>query len=196
MVRWGRCVGKEELYDKVVEIRAVSDRVMSLAIVLEEVVRVVCAYAPQSGKWMEEKGNSYEDLSREWSTHHMSEMIIGMGDHNGHVGSNIDGFQGAHGGISIGKRNQEGRMLLEFCDAKHLCIAKTWFGNVDKKQITYGSGCDQSEIDLCIMGKVDRKFLKNVKVITGELKHNLVIVDIDMKQTKKLSGSLDAKNEI
>ena len=55
----------------------------------------------------------------------MSELIIGMGDLNGHVGRNSDGFQGAHGGFSIGKRNQEGKMLLEFCDAKHLCIANT-----------------------------------------------------------------------
>ena len=40
---WGRCAGKRELYDKVVEVRSVNDRVMSLAIVLEEVERVVCA---------------------------------------------------------------------------------------------------------------------------------------------------------
>ena len=46
---------KEELYDKVVEVRRVNDRVMSLVIVLElKVLRVVCAYAPQSGKSMEE----------------------------------------------------------------------------------------------------------------------------------------------
>ena len=25
-----------------------------------------------------------------------------------------------YGGLSIGERSQEGRMLLEFCDAKHL----------------------------------------------------------------------------
>ena len=49
-------LAKEELYDKVVEVRRVNDRVMSLAIVLEgEVVRVECSYTPQSGKLMEEK---------------------------------------------------------------------------------------------------------------------------------------------
>ena len=46
---------KGELHDKVVEVRRVSDRVMSLAIVLVEVVRVVCPYSPQSGKLMGEK---------------------------------------------------------------------------------------------------------------------------------------------
>ena len=46
-VWWGRCAGKKELCDKVVKVRRVDDRVMSLAIVSEEeVVRVVWAYAP------------------------------------------------------------------------------------------------------------------------------------------------------
>ena len=49
---------KEELYDRVIEVRRVYDRVMSLAVVFEEkVVRVVCPYAPQGGKSMEEKSN-------------------------------------------------------------------------------------------------------------------------------------------
>ena len=57
-------------------------------------------------------------------------------------------------------------MLLQFCDAKHLYIANAWLIKADKKKITYGSECYKSEIDLCIMGKVDRKFLK-MSVISG-----------------------------
>ena len=86
---------------------------MSLAIVLEgEEVKMACTYAPQSGKFMEEKEIYHEDLSREWTTHHMSGLIIGIGAINGHVGRNNDGFQGVHRGLSIGTRNQEGKMLL------------------------------------------------------------------------------------
>ena len=177
---------KEELCDKVVLVRRVNDRVISLAIVLEgEVVRAEWAYAPQSGKSMEEKELFYEDLSREWTTHHVIERIVGMVDFNGHAGRNIDGFQGVHGGFSIGERNQEGRMLLESCDAMHLCIASTWFGKADRKKIAHGSGCQKSENDFCIMGKVDRKFYENVKVITGVLKINLLMVDIDKKQREE-----------
>ena len=50
-------------------------------------------------------------------------------------------YRGVHGGwttgrfMEDGKRNQEGRMLLEFCDAKHLCIANTWLRKADKKKI-------------------------------------------------------------
>ena len=48
--RYGR-VGvlvAEELCDKVDDVRRINDRVMSLAMVFEEVVRVVCTYVPQS----------------------------------------------------------------------------------------------------------------------------------------------------
>ena len=55
---------------------------------------MVRALAPQSRKSMNEVELFNEDLSREWTIHHTSELIIGMGDFNGHIGRNIDGFQG------------------------------------------------------------------------------------------------------
>ena len=76
-------------------------------------------------------------------------------------------------------------MLLIFCDAKYLCITNTRLRKAEKKKIAYGSVCNKSEIDFCIMGKVDQNIFLNVKVITGELQHNLVLVDIDKKQTKE-----------
>ena len=41
-----------------------------------------------------------------------------------HMGNNVEGLEGVHGGNEIGKRNVEGR-LLEFCDEKELCAANT-----------------------------------------------------------------------
>ena len=47
---------KEELCEKVIEVRRVIDRVMTVVIVFEEdVLRLICGYAPQSGKSFEEK---------------------------------------------------------------------------------------------------------------------------------------------
>ena len=64
---------------------------------------MVCAYAPKSGKSIEEKEFFYEDLSKEWTTHYTSELIIGLRDFSGHVGRDIYGFQGVRGGFSIGE---------------------------------------------------------------------------------------------
>ena len=64
-------------------------------------------------------------------------------------------------------------------NAKHIYMATTWLRKTDKEKITYGSRCNEIEIAFCIMGKVDGTFLKNVKVITGELQHDLAVVDVD-----------------
>ena len=45
------------------------------------------------------------------------------------------------------------------------------------------------------MGKVDCKFLKNANVITGELQHNLVIVDVDKSQKKKAEWKPEGKKQ-
>ena len=57
---------KEELCEKAVEVRRRCDRVMAIELVFEEeVVRVICAYAPQSGKPDAEKERFYEEMARE-----------------------------------------------------------------------------------------------------------------------------------
>jgi len=56
---------KKELCKKIVEVRKKSDRVMVMAFG-EEVVRVVGAYGPQSGRTIKEKHRFYDELASEW----------------------------------------------------------------------------------------------------------------------------------
>ena len=58
----------------------------------------------------------------EWDLQNPSEVVLGLGDFNVHVGRRIDGFEGVHGGYGIGKRNVEGRRLLKFCDVKSCAL--------------------------------------------------------------------------
>ena len=67
----------------------------------------------------------YYNMASECNLQNPSEVVLDMGDFNGHVGRRIDGFGGVHGGYAIGKRNVEERRLLEFCDEKELCAANT-----------------------------------------------------------------------
>ena len=41
---------KEELCEKVVEVRRVSDRVMTVVVFEEDVLRLICGYSPQIGR--------------------------------------------------------------------------------------------------------------------------------------------------
>ena len=52
-------------------------------------------------------------------------MSFGLGDFNGLVRRQIDGFEGVHGGNGIDEKNVEGRRLSEFCDEKELYVANT-----------------------------------------------------------------------
>ena len=118
----------KELCENMVEVRRRCDRVMAIGLVFgEEVVRVICAYAPQRGKSDSEKGRFYEEMAREWSMANANEMVLGLGYFNDHVGKCAEGFEGIHGKYGIGKRNVEGRMLLDFCVQKNLCVANTWY---------------------------------------------------------------------
>ena len=70
---------------------------MTEVMALEEgVVKIICAYGPQSGRTGAEKERFYDDLRSEWDLHKMGELVLGMGDFNGHVGKLIQG-EGVHG---------------------------------------------------------------------------------------------------
>ena len=112
-------------------------------------------------------------------------MTLGLGDFNGHVGKQVEGFQGVHGGNGIGERNEEGRLLLEFCDEKELCVANTWFRKKEQSKVTYRSGGNETEIDFIVIGKHNRKYIRDVKMISGELQHGLVVADIEKRRLKK-----------
>ena len=56
---------KEELCEKVVEVRMVSDRMITL-VVFEEVLMLICGNAPQGHVRLEEKQSFYDELKGEW----------------------------------------------------------------------------------------------------------------------------------
>ena len=68
---------KEELCEKVVEVRRKSDRAMTVVMALEEeVVRIICVYGSQSGRMGAEKERFYDDLRSEWDLHDMGELVL------------------------------------------------------------------------------------------------------------------------
>ena len=54
--------------------------------------------------------------------HTAGDLVMFLGDIDGHVGRHIDGFVGVYGGYGVDQRNLERRMLLEFCLDKDLFV--------------------------------------------------------------------------
>ena len=85
---------------------------MIIVVVFEEdVLRLICGYAPQSGRNLKEKQSFYNELKCEWDMHSADDLVMCLGDINGHVGRHINEFDWVHGGYGVGHRNLEGRIF-------------------------------------------------------------------------------------
>ena len=88
----------------------------------EEVLRLICEYAPRSVRSLEEKQSFYDELKGERGAHSAGDFVMHLSGVSGH-GRHIDGLDGVHGVYGVGHRNLEGRMSLEFCLWEELCVS-------------------------------------------------------------------------
>ena len=86
---------------------------MNLVVFEEDVLRLTC------GRCLEEKQSFYDELKCEWDMHSADDIVICLGDIDGHVGRHIDGFDE---GYCEGQRNGEGRMLLDLSGEGIMCV--------------------------------------------------------------------------
>ena len=54
----------------------------------------------------------------------------------------------------------------------------------EKRKVAYSAGGNETEIDFVLVGKGNRQYLRDVKVIPGELQHRLMVTDL-VKKAKK-----------
>ena len=103
-------------------------------------------------------GHKVEDQMQRKSLGSSSEIIVSLGDFNGHVGKCAEGFEGVHEGNGVGKRNAEdcwSFVMKESCAWQIL----------DLKRQTKGKS-------LIVLVDVEQKFIlclwgKNTESISG-----------------------------
>jgi len=67
-----------------------------------------------------------------------------------------------------------------------MLISDTWYRKHEKKKVTFKAGRNETEIDFVLVGKKERKFLRDVKAISWELQHRLIIANVDKRKLKKM----------
>ena len=60
-------------------------------------LRLICAYAPLSGRRLEEKQCFYDELTDEWNMHSAVNFVMCLGDFNRHICRYIAEFDGGYG---------------------------------------------------------------------------------------------------
>ncbi|KAK3533956.1 hypothetical protein QTP70_035003, partial [Hemibagrus guttatus] len=132
---------KEEFVRNVLEVKRVSDRVMSLKLEIEGVMlNVVSGYAPQVGCELEEKERFWSELDEVMESIPTGERVVIGADFNGHVGEGNTGDEEVMGKFGVKERNLEGQMVVDFAKRMDMAVVNTYFQKREEHRVTYKSG--------------------------------------------------------
>ncbi|KAK3518433.1 hypothetical protein QTP70_000665 [Hemibagrus guttatus] len=137
---------KEEFVRNVLEVKRVSDRVMSLKLEIEGVMlNVVSGYAPQVGCEIEEKERFWSELDEVMESIPTGERVVIGADFNGHVGEGITGDEEVMGKFGVKERNLEGQMVVDFAKRMDMAVVNTYFQKREEHRVTYKSGGSRTQ---------------------------------------------------
>ncbi|KAK3560854.1 hypothetical protein QTP86_022604 [Hemibagrus guttatus] len=140
---------KEEFLRNVLEVKRVSDRVMSLKLEIEGVMlNVVSGYAPQAGCELEEKERFWSELDEVMESIPTGERVVIGADFNGHVGEGNRGDEEVMGKFGVNERNLEGQMVVDFAKRMDMAVVNTYFKKREEHRVTYKSGGGKTQVVL------------------------------------------------
>ncbi|XP_037799299.1 uncharacterized protein LOC119594313 [Penaeus monodon] len=117
---------------------------MNVKLCLEEMINVVCAYAPQVGCDEEEKVAFWEHVDLKLSAAPAGEKLILGGDLNGHI----------RGEIEVVERNEEVERLLGVAMAFDMAICNTFFKKMERGYMICKSGDRERPIEFFLCRRV------------------------------------------
>ncbi|KAK3511788.1 hypothetical protein QTP70_023195 [Hemibagrus guttatus] len=160
---------KEEFVRNVLEVKRVSDRVMSLKLEIEGVMlNVVSGYAPQSG------------------------------DFNGYVGEGNTGDEEVMGKFGVKERNLKGQMVVDFAKRMDMAVVNTYFQKREEHRVTYKSGGRRTQVDYILCRRGNLKEISDCKVVVGESvarQHRVVVCRMTLMVCKKKRSKIEKKTK-
>ncbi|XP_051806753.1 uncharacterized protein LOC127534762 [Acanthochromis polyacanthus] len=190
---------KEEFVRNVLEVRRVSDRVMSLKLEIEGVMfNVVSGYAPQVGCEREEKEKFWLELDEVMQSIPISERAVIGADFNGHVGAGNRDDEEVVGRFGIQERNAEGQMVVDFAKRMEMAVVNTFFQKRQEHRVTYKSGGRSTQVDYILCRRCNLKEISDCKVVAGESvarQHRMVVcrMTLEVKTMKRAKAEQRTK---
>ncbi|KAK3533327.1 hypothetical protein QTP70_016033 [Hemibagrus guttatus] len=190
---------KEEFVRNVLEVKRVSDRVMSLKLEIEEVMlNVVSGYAPQVGCELEEKERFWSELDEVMESIPTGERVVIGADFNGHVGEGNTGDEEVMGKFGVKERNLEGQMVVDFAKRMDMGVVNTYFQKREEHRVTYKSGGRRTQVDYILCRRGNLKEISECKVVVGESvarQHRMVVCRMTLMVCKKKRSETEKKTK-
>ncbi|XP_042883429.1 craniofacial development protein 2-like [Penaeus japonicus] len=153
----------------VLEVRRITDRMMSLKLEIDGVLlNVVSAYAPQMGSDREEKEEFWEKLDEAVDLIPKKERLTIGADFNGHVGEGDSGDERVIGKYGYGARNDEGQTIVDYAHRTDIAVINAFDSKRKSHKVTYTSGGRHTQIYYILCRRVYLKEGRDCKVIPGE----------------------------
>ncbi|KAK3523982.1 hypothetical protein QTP70_017489, partial [Hemibagrus guttatus] len=190
---------KEEFVRNVLEVKRVSDRVMSLKLEIEGVMlNVVSGYAPQVGCELEEKERLWSELDEVMESIPTGERVVIGADFNGHVGEGNTGDEEVMGKFGVKERNLEGQMVVDFAKRMDMGVVNTYFQKREEHRVTYKSGGRSTQVDYILCRRGNLKEISDCKVVVGEnvaRQHRMVVCRMTLMVCKKKRSKIEIEKK-
>ncbi|KAK3523014.1 hypothetical protein QTP86_011091 [Hemibagrus guttatus] len=190
---------KEEFVRNVLEVKRVSDRVMSLKLEIEGVMlNVVSGYAPQVGCELEEKERFWSELDEVMESIPTGERVVIGADFNGHVGEGNTGDEEVMGKFGVKERNLEGQMVVDFAKRMDMAVVNTYFQKREEHRVTYKSGGRRTQVDYILCRRGNLKEISDCKVVVGESvarQHRMVVCRMTLMVCKKKRSEIEIEKK-
>ncbi|KAK3563366.1 hypothetical protein QTP86_021842, partial [Hemibagrus guttatus] len=190
---------KEEFVRNVLEVKRVSDRVMSLKLEIEGVMlNVVSGYAPQVGCELEEKERFWSKLDEVMESIPTGERVVIGADFNGHVGEGNAGVEEVLGKFGVKERNLEGQMVVGFAKRMDMGVVNTYFQKREEHRVTYKSGGRRTQVDYILCRRGNLKEISDCKVVVGERvarQHRMVVCRMTLMVCKTKRSKIEIEKK-
>ncbi|MCJ8736373.1 hypothetical protein PDJAM_G00257620 [Pangasius djambal] len=190
---------KEEFVRNVLEVKRVSDRVMSLKLEIEGVMlKVVSGYAPQVGCELEEKERFWSELDEVIESIPTGGRVVIGADFNGHVGEGYTGDEEVMGKFGVKERNLEGQMVVDFAKRMDMAVVNTYFQKREEHRVTYKIGGRSTQVDYILCRRGSLKEISDCKVVVGESvarQHRMVVCRMTLMVCKKNRSEIEIEKK-
>ncbi|KAK3531746.1 hypothetical protein QTP70_027292 [Hemibagrus guttatus] len=190
---------KKEFVRNVLEVKRVSDRVMSLKLEIEGVMlNVVSGYAPQVGCELEEKERFWSELDEVMESIPTGERVVIGADFNGHVGEGNTGDEEVMGKFGVKERNLEGQMVVDFAKRMDMGVVNTYFQKREEHRVTYKSGGRRTQVDHILCRRGNLKEISDCKVVVGESvarQHRMVVCRMTLMVCKTKRSKIEIEKK-
>jgi endonuclease/exonuclease/phosphatase family metal-dependent hydrolase len=183
--------------ERVSKVIQYNDRLMLVRIKAEPVDLVlVQVYMPTSDSEDVEVEMMYEQIEELLKGEKATDQVIVMGDWNAVVGEGREG--NVIGEFGLGRRNERGQELVNFCNRMKLVVTNTWFRHEKRRRYTWKKPGDTGryQLDYILIKHRYRNSIKNSRAYPGAdvySDHNLVRAKIGLKLKKIARRNISKK---